>query len=113
MMPLVQTTWYLLSNLRVGSVMIDLNPLVSVISDSAEQIMGWFPIFDSMNGIRGELQVFPPINSGACQSALIGRLEPLQKLFHGHSVFFSLAGLASRATSIWLAFILGDCHWIG
>lgn len=36
--------------------MIDLNPLLAN-DGNVDQIMGFFPIFDTMNGIRGELQV--------------------------------------------------------
>ncbi|KAF9970101.1 hypothetical protein BGZ73_007287 [Actinomortierella ambigua] len=43
------------ANDSVGSVIIDLNPLLPV--NSPWQIAGWFPIYDTIRGIRGELNV--------------------------------------------------------
>jgi hypothetical protein len=40
-------------NDAIGSVFIDLNPLLTW--DSGAQISGWFPIYDTLLGIRGEL----------------------------------------------------------
>lgn len=37
----------------VGTVTIDLNPLLS--PDTANQLAGWFPIYDTIRGARGEL----------------------------------------------------------
>jgi len=39
----------------VGTVMIDLNPLLS--PDAPNQMAGWFPIYDTIRGARGELFV--------------------------------------------------------
>ncbi|XP_013406243.1 C2 domain-containing protein 5-like, partial [Lingula anatina] len=39
----------------IGKVYINLNPLLS--KDSASSICGWFPIYDTMHGIRGEINV--------------------------------------------------------
>jgi hypothetical protein len=39
----------------IGRVIIDLSPLLSKGSD--QKIKGWFPIFDTQKGIRGELDV--------------------------------------------------------
>lgn len=45
----------------IGQVSLDLNPLISGSStgsfSSAPQISGWFPIYDSLKGVRGELNV--------------------------------------------------------
>lgn len=43
------------ANDSVGSVFIDLNPLLPV--NSPWQIAGWFPIYDTIRGIRGEVNV--------------------------------------------------------
>jgi hypothetical protein len=40
-------------NEAIGTVLIDLNPLLTM--DSNAQVSGWFPIYDTLNGIRGEL----------------------------------------------------------
>jgi hypothetical protein len=40
-------------NEAIGTVLIDLNPLLTM--DSAGQVSGWFPIYDTLQGIRGEL----------------------------------------------------------
>jgi hypothetical protein len=40
-------------NEAIGTVLIDLNPLLTM--DSNSQVSGWFPIYDTLNGIRGEL----------------------------------------------------------
>jgi hypothetical protein len=53
------------ANDAIGKVYIDLNPLLlkadsnRVSSDGQKQIMlsGWLPIFDTMHGVRGEVQV--------------------------------------------------------
>ncbi|KAK2143845.1 hypothetical protein LSH36_807g00138 [Paralvinella palmiformis] len=39
----------------IGKVYIDLNPLL--MKDRAHSISGWFPVYDTMHGIRGELNV--------------------------------------------------------
>ncbi|XP_064634229.1 C2 domain-containing protein 5-like isoform X3 [Lineus longissimus] len=39
----------------IGKIYIDLNPLLA--RDTASSISGWFPLFDTMHGIRGELHV--------------------------------------------------------
>lgn len=39
----------------VGTVTLDLNPLLS--SDAPRQLTGWFPIYDTIRGARGELWV--------------------------------------------------------
>ena len=39
----------------IGRVYIDLNPLLN--KETQNTISGWFPIFDTMHGIRGELNV--------------------------------------------------------
>ncbi|KAG0045955.1 hypothetical protein BGZ83_008829 [Gryganskiella cystojenkinii] len=43
------------ANDSVGSVFIDLNPLLPV--NSPWQIAGWFPIYDTIRGVRGEVNV--------------------------------------------------------
>ena len=43
------------SNDIIGVVYIDLNCLL--MEDSAGQIAGWFPIYDNLRGIRGQLSV--------------------------------------------------------
>ncbi|KAF9203563.1 hypothetical protein BGZ49_006276 [Haplosporangium sp. Z 27] len=43
------------ANDSVGSVFIDLNPLLPV--NSPWQISGWFPIYDTIRGVRGEVNV--------------------------------------------------------
>jgi hypothetical protein len=40
-------------NDAIGTVFIDLNPLLTM--DSNAQVSGWFPIYDTLQGIRGEL----------------------------------------------------------
>ena len=40
-------------NESIGTVLIDLNPLLAW--DSPGQVSGWFPIYDTLHGIRGEL----------------------------------------------------------
>ncbi|KAJ3333792.1 hypothetical protein HDU76_003606 [Blyttiomyces sp. JEL0837] len=42
-------------NDAIGGVFIDLNPLLAW--DSNSQIAGWFPIFDSLRGVRGEMNI--------------------------------------------------------
>ncbi|KAI9007389.1 hypothetical protein BC832DRAFT_610651 [Gaertneriomyces semiglobifer] len=42
-------------NDSIGTVFIDLNPLLTW--DSTSQISGWIPIFDTLRGVRGELSV--------------------------------------------------------
>ncbi|KAI9103092.1 hypothetical protein DFS34DRAFT_351995 [Phlyctochytrium arcticum] len=42
-------------NDSIGTVMVDLNPLLTW--DSMAQISGWIPIFDTLRGVRGELNV--------------------------------------------------------
>jgi Ca2+-dependent lipid-binding protein len=39
----------------IGTVMLDLNPLLA--AESTGQLAGWFPIFDTIRGMRGELNV--------------------------------------------------------
>ncbi len=39
----------------IGSVMLDLNPLLA--SETSSQLSGWFPIFDTIQGMRGELNI--------------------------------------------------------
>ncbi|KJE97542.1 hypothetical protein CAOG_07382 [Capsaspora owczarzaki ATCC 30864] len=39
----------------IGKVLVDLNPLLS--PDGPAQIAGWFPIYDTLRGIRGEVNV--------------------------------------------------------
>lgn len=39
----------------IGTVMLDLNPLLA--EESSGQLAGWFPIFDTIKGIQGELNV--------------------------------------------------------
>jgi len=45
----------------IGQISLDLNPLISVSTvgsvTNAPQIQGWFPIYDSLKGVRGELNV--------------------------------------------------------
>lgn len=41
-------------NDAIGSVFFDLNPLLSW---ESSQISGWFPIFDTLQGIRGEINI--------------------------------------------------------
>ncbi|KAJ3271763.1 hypothetical protein HDV01_006371 [Terramyces sp. JEL0728] len=41
-------------NDAIGTVLVDLNPLLTW--DSTSQISGWFPIYDTLLGIRGELK---------------------------------------------------------
>jgi len=43
------------ANDAVGSVFIDLNPLLTW--DSNDQICGWFPLYDTIRGIRGEVSI--------------------------------------------------------
>ncbi|KAK9764488.1 hypothetical protein K7432_007950 [Basidiobolus ranarum] len=43
------------ANDAVGSVLIDLNPLL--LWGSPRQIAGWFPIYDTLRGVRGEIYV--------------------------------------------------------
>ncbi|KAG0293774.1 hypothetical protein BGZ98_002044 [Dissophora globulifera] len=43
------------ANDSVGSVFIDLNPLLPI--NSPWQIAGWFPIYDTIRGVRGEVNV--------------------------------------------------------
>ncbi|XP_014661687.1 PREDICTED: C2 domain-containing protein 5-like [Priapulus caudatus] len=43
------------ANDSIGMVYIDLNPLL--ISAAVTEFSGWFPIFDTMHGIRGEIRV--------------------------------------------------------
>ncbi|KAJ3415693.1 hypothetical protein HDV05_004371 [Chytridiales sp. JEL 0842] len=42
-------------NDAIGAVFIDLNPLLAW--DSNSQISGWFPIFDTLRGVRGEMNL--------------------------------------------------------
>lgn len=39
----------------IGTVMLDLNPLLA--SESTGQLAGWFPIFDTIKDMRGELNI--------------------------------------------------------
>lgn len=39
----------------IGTVMLDLNPLLA--EESRGQLNGWFPIYDTIKGVRGELNV--------------------------------------------------------
>lgn len=41
------------ANDAIGKVYLDLNPLLS--KDSGHVMSGWFPIYDTMHGIRGEI----------------------------------------------------------
>ncbi|KAJ1510770.1 hypothetical protein HMI56_006183 [Coelomomyces lativittatus] len=43
------------ANDAVGSVLIDLDPLLQM--DRIGQISGWFPLYDTLRGIRGEVHV--------------------------------------------------------
>ncbi|RKP15493.1 hypothetical protein BJ684DRAFT_18196 [Piptocephalis cylindrospora] len=43
------------ANDTVGTILVDLNPLLT--SAAPDQIAGWFPIYDSLCGIRGSLHV--------------------------------------------------------
>jgi Ca2+-dependent lipid-binding protein len=43
------------ANDAVGSVLIDLDPLLQM--DRVGQILGWFPLYDTLRGIRGEIHV--------------------------------------------------------
>ena len=43
------------SDNSVGVIFIDLNPLLSV--DTVDIISGWFPVFDTLLGVRGEINV--------------------------------------------------------
>ncbi|XP_069132346.1 C2 domain-containing protein 5-like [Argopecten irradians] len=44
----------------IGKVYIDLNPLLT--KDNPHVISGWFPIYDTMHGIRGELNVIVKVD---------------------------------------------------
>ena len=44
----------------IGKVYIDLNPLL--MREHGTMISGWFPIYDTMHGIRGELSVIVKVN---------------------------------------------------
>ncbi|EFA77124.1 C2 calcium-dependent membrane targeting domain-containing protein [Heterostelium album PN500] len=44
-------------NDMIGTVLIDLNCLLSGLESGTSQISGWFPIYDTLRGIRGELYV--------------------------------------------------------
>ncbi|KAJ3090649.1 hypothetical protein HK102_003097 [Quaeritorhiza haematococci] len=72
-------------NDAIGTVFIDLNPLLTW--DSTSQIAGWFPIYDTLQGVRGELnlqvklQFFGDINpfkdsSAGVQFFTVTRLPP-------------------------------------
>jgi len=41
----------------VGSVMIDLNPLLVNERRNGEVLDGWFPVYDTIHGIRGEINI--------------------------------------------------------
>lgn len=43
------------ANDAIGKVYIDLNPLLQ--KDSGHLMFGWFPIYDTMHGIRGEVHL--------------------------------------------------------
>ncbi|KAI9179317.1 hypothetical protein H9P43_005980 [Blastocladiella emersonii ATCC 22665] len=48
------------ANDAVGSVLIDLDPLLQLdsgVDDRVAQISGWFPLYDTLRGIRGEIHV--------------------------------------------------------
>lgn len=55
-----------LSDDLIGTVYIDLNPLLITANDSNQYrnrtIAGWFPIYDTLEGIRGELELSVKVN---------------------------------------------------
>lgn len=46
----------------IGKVYIDLNPLLTSNKDSPTVISGWFPIYDTMHGIRGDVNIIVKID---------------------------------------------------
>ncbi len=44
----------------IGKVYIDLNPLL--VREHGTMISGWFPIYDTMHGIRGELSIIVKVD---------------------------------------------------
>lgn len=46
----------------IGKVYIDLNPLLTSSKDSPAVISGWFPIYDTMHGIRGDVSILVKID---------------------------------------------------
>ena len=82
----------LYSSELIGIVYIDLNPLIMRIIDDSDRnlvIKGWFPLFDTMKGLRGALHV-------SIKLQFIGNDNPFQDSSAGVQ-FFSTSSLSPRA----------------
>ena len=65
------------TNDAVGSICIDLNPILSA---NVSQISGWFPIYDTIRGVRGELNI-------SVKLQFFGDINPLRESALGVKFF--------------------------